>query len=84
MWLLSLSIMFSNSMYVITCISASFFVNLFFFGHITRYVGSYFLNQRWNPGPLSWEPGILATGPPGKSCQDFLYERSCYLQIEVV
>ena len=61
MWLLSLSIMFSNSMYVITCISASFFVNLFFFGHTTRYVGSYFLNQRWNPGPLPWEHGILAT-----------------------
>ena len=72
MWLLSLSIMFSNSMYVITCISASFFVNLFFFGHTTRYVGSYFLNQRWNPGPLPWEHGILATRPPGKSCQDFL------------
>ena len=26
-----------------------------------------FLDQGWNPGPLHWENGVLATGPPGKS-----------------
>ena len=29
--------------------------------------GTYFLDQGLNPGPLHWEHGILATGPPGKS-----------------
>ena len=27
----------------------------------------YFHDQRWNLGPLHWEHGVLATGPPGKS-----------------
>ena len=26
--------------------------------------GIYFPNQGWNPGPLLWECGVLATGPP--------------------
>ena len=30
--------------------------------------GSSSLNQGSNPGPLRWECGVLATGPPGKSC----------------
>ena len=25
-------------------------------------------DQGWNPGPLHWEQGVLATGPPEKSC----------------
>ena len=27
----------------------------------------YFPDQGSNPGPLHWEPGVLTTGPPGKS-----------------
>ena len=29
--------------------------------------GSQFPGQGWNPGPLNWEHGVLATGQPGKS-----------------
>ena len=29
--------------------------------------GIYFLDQRSSPGPLHWEHGVLAAGPPGKS-----------------
>lgn len=29
--------------------------------------GSTSLTQMLNPGPLHWEAGVLATGPPGKS-----------------
>ena len=29
--------------------------------------GIYFPVQEWNPGPLHWEHGVLATRPPGKS-----------------
>ena len=29
--------------------------------------GTYFPDQGLNPGPLHWEHGTLATGPPGKS-----------------
>ena len=29
-------------------------------------------DQGWSPGPLHWEPGVLAAGPPGKCPrQDF-------------
>ena len=28
--------------------------------------GISFPDQGWDPGPLHWECGILATGPPGK------------------
>ena len=27
--------------------------------------GILFSDQGWNPGPLDWEHGVLATGPPG-------------------
>ena len=27
-----------------------------------------------NPGPLRWECGVLATGPPGKSLDSFLFD----------
>ena len=39
-----------------------------------QHVGSSFPDQRSNLGPLHWEHGVLATGPPGKSplsCQNF-------------
>ena len=29
--------------------------------------GILFPDQGWNPGPLHWELGVLAPGPPGKS-----------------
>ena len=29
--------------------------------------GIQFPDQEWNPGPLHWEHGVLATGPPEKS-----------------
>ena len=29
--------------------------------------GIQFPDQGWNPGPLHWEHGVLATGPPEKS-----------------
>ena len=29
--------------------------------------GIYFPDQGSNPGPLHWEHGVLATGPPGQS-----------------
>ena len=32
-------------------------------------VGIWFPDQEWNPGPLHWECGILAMGPPGKYSQ---------------
>ena len=31
--------------------------------------GILFPDQGWNLGPLVWEYGVLATGPPGKSPQ---------------
>ena len=31
----------------------------------------WFPDQGSNPGPLHWERGVLATGPPGKSPKDF-------------
>ena len=29
-------------------------------------------DQIWNPGPLYWECGVLATAPPGKSLEYYL------------
>ena len=39
----------------------------FIFGCTTEHVGSLSPHQGSNPGPLHWEHGVLATGPPGKS-----------------
>ena len=36
-------------------------------GPLVAVCGIQFLDQRLNPGPLLWEHGITATGPPGKS-----------------
>ena len=35
--------------------------------------GILFSDQGWNPGPLDWEHGVLATGPPGKSSSYRVY-----------
>ena len=32
-----------------------------------RHAGSSSLTRDWTPGPQHWEPGIITTGPPGKS-----------------
>ena len=29
--------------------------------------GFWFPDQGWDPGPLHWKHGVLATGPPGES-----------------
>ena len=34
--------------------------------HLVSAYGIYFPDQGWNPGPLHWEPGVLASGPPGQ------------------
>ena len=34
--------------------------------------GIHFPDQRSNPGPLHWEPRVLANGPPGKSLHSLL------------
>ena len=44
----------------------------FFLDHALWHMGSLFLNQGWNPGPLSWKHRVLTTGPPGKP-QDFYF-----------
>ena len=31
--------------------------------------GIQFPDQEWNPAPLHWKPGVLATEPPGKPPQ---------------
>ena len=36
-----------------------------------QHVGGKFPNQEWNPRPLHWERRLLATGPPGKSPDNF-------------
>ena len=36
----------------------------------------YFPDQELNLGPLLWEPGVLATGPPGKSWYLMSLERN--------
>ena len=38
-----------------------------FFGCAAWHVGSYFLDQGSNPGPLQWNHEVLSTGPPGSS-----------------
>ena len=38
-----------------------------------------FPDKGWNPGPLHWEHGVLATGPPGKSCEFLFYLMFCHL-----
>ena len=45
--------------------SMSFF--FFFGGHTTQLVGSEFLIQGLNPGPLQWKPRVLITALPGNS-----------------
>ena len=35
--------------------------------HLVTACGVKFPDQGWNLGPLLWESGVLATGPPGKS-----------------
>ena len=32
-----------------------------------------FPDQASSPGPVHWEPGVLATAPPGKSLRQDLY-----------
>ena len=45
--------------------------------------GIWFPDQGWNPGPLRWKPGALATGPPGKSfpCSFKTQTETCLRQI---
>ena len=38
-----------------------------FWFHVECFILFCFSNQGSNPGPLHWEPGLLATGPPGKA-----------------
>ena len=49
---------------------------------LTETYGILFPDQGWNLGPLHWDCGVLATGPPGKSntC-DFLKNRSLRREI---
>jgi hypothetical protein len=50
---------------------AGFFFFLFL-DHALWHMGSLFLIQGWNPGPLQWKHGVLTSGPPGKP-QDFYF-----------
>ena len=38
--------------------------------------GIQFPDQGWNPDPLHWEQGALATGPPGNSCSLLIMQTS--------
>ena len=54
-----------------------FLIFIYLFIHLTASVlavvcGTYFPDQGLNPGPLHWEHGILAIGPPRKSLPCFL------------
>ena len=44
--------------------------------------GIWFPDYGWNPGSLHWENGVLATGPPGKSCRA-LFNSFEYMQFSV-
>ena len=39
------------------------------------YVGFSSLTRDWTPGPLLWDRGVLATGPPGKSLLQFFTKK---------
>ena len=49
-----------------------FFLSFFFLCCAMWYVGFWFPDQGWNPGPLQWKCGVLITGPPGKSPKSVL------------
>ena len=36
--------------------------------------GMWLPDQGWNPGSLLWELGVLATGPPRKPPEFFIYD----------
>ena len=42
-------------------------LSIFFFGRDVWQMGSYFLDPGWSRGPMQCRPGVLITGPPGKS-----------------
>ena len=44
--------------------------------------GIQFLDQKLNPGPLLWEPGVLATGSPGKSPLLVFEEEDMFIFLE--
>ena len=44
-----------------------YFICSFFLGLIARLVGSWYSNQKSNPGPWQWNWGVLTTGLPGNS-----------------
>ena len=45
----------------------SFFFLMQCVGSLVVACGIWFLNQELNTGPLHYDCGVLATGPPGKS-----------------
>ena len=49
-----------------------FFLSFFFLCCAMWYVGFWFPDHGWNPGPLQWKCGVLITGPPGKSPKSVL------------
>ena len=63
---------------LLTCCLISLFLKILIDGLIWLYwvlvaaCAIWFPYQGWNPRPLHWEHGVLATGPPGKSFLDFL------------
>ena len=44
---------------------------------LVKACGIQFPDQGWNPSPLSWECGVLAIGPAGKSLSYPLYSSVC-------
>ena len=54
--------------------SSIFFKNLQHAGFLVAACEIQFPDQGSNPGPLSWEHIILATGPPGKSLYPFFLD----------
>ena len=48
----------------------------YLFGPPAQLVESKFPNQGLNPCPLQWKPGVLTTGPPGKSPETFRDSRA--------
>ena len=57
--------------YIAFCHVDAFIFYLFIWLHqvLVAAYGIWFPDQGLNLGPLHWEPGVLATGPPGKSRQ---------------
>ena len=52
--------------YVVLIVMLSFFLKLAACEHLTEAYKIYFPSQGSNLGPLHWEHGVLATGPPEK------------------